>query len=535
MRPTLKVAIAAVVLLSLAVAAGVVAYLQRPLPKPGVAHLRIAYAMLMPGPPTVPHLSMVKEVVSAFKSWYEAKTGVKVVVSVDYVEMVELRKEIGIGKPKYDVWWGGLAEAFEDEKEYLLPFNSTQKDVLLSLVPNGTVLNCPIMDLEGPTPTWYAWCLYAPCLLYDPSTLPEVPSSWEELASPRLENQVIVPNFLPEAPTDPFLKHVCLVIYASEAWRLGNESLGWGAAWNTSVVLWAIVEDLSDAPFIDALRVVAGDKWAMLCSDILAYHMLIEAGYSGLAVRYLNASLLFPCPVAVLKGAENEEVAKAFVDFLLSAEGQSIVARHLMPIRPDVSPSPPVISPFSPQFPGVKEFNETFLRIGAEFVYDYVRTWLVEHHRPQAKGSLRTAWWWIKRANETKEANENATRYFNYAWANFTAMSRYVSRADFDTIYNETDAWTDKASVLAEWRRAAEAAFTNATECARRSIELAENATAQSQPAPGWPGSLGPGKGLSERPASPRPEPCPGREPELGCSWPVEWRPRSPRYPGDCQ
>lgn len=546
MRETLKVAIAVVLILSIAVVAGVVAYMERPLPAAGVAYLNIAYVMKMPGSPTVPHKSMVEEIISAFKAWYRDKFGANVVVRVSYEDMLAFTREIGIGKPKFDVWWGGTVDDFSEHKDILLPFNSTQKEALMELLPNATVLNCHIMDVEGPTPTWYAWCLYAPCLLYEEGALPSPPTTWDELAHPRFENKVIVPNFMPDLPMDPFLKPLGLVIYAYEAWKLGNESLGWSAAWNTSVLLWAIVEDMSGAPLIDALRVVVGDRMAMLCSDVIAYHMLIEAGYPNIRMRYLNASLVFPCPVGVLKGCDNEDVAKAFVDFLISAEGQAIVAKHLMPIRPDVSTGLGVISPFSPEFPAVGDFNRTFVEIAEDFIYDYMTVWLVQPHgRPGVEGTLRDAWWWIKRANETREANENATRYFNYAWANFTAVSWFVKRSDFDQIYNATDGWKDKGRYMGDWGRAAQSAYINATENARRSIEAAENATAlvprASGPGPPtWglgmdsPPRVQPGKGLSVLTAF-SPKPCQGQGLELGCSWPGGLQPRSRRYQGASQ
>ncbi|RLI38674.1 hypothetical protein DRO60_02905, partial [Candidatus Bathyarchaeota archaeon] len=225
-RATLKVALITVLFLSLAVAAGVVAYMERPLPKPGIAHLRIAYVMRIPGALTVPHKEMVGKIVAAFRAWYKANFGVDVLVDVSYEDVMMFARELGVGKPKYDVWWGGVLEDFEEHAESLLAFNSTQKDVLLELVPNATVLNCHIMEANTTTPRWYAWCLYAPCLLYDEAAMPDPPRSWDELAHPRFENKVMAPNFMPGFPVDPFLKHVGLAIYAYEAWKLGNETLG---------------------------------------------------------------------------------------------------------------------------------------------------------------------------------------------------------------------------------------------------------------------------------------------------------------------
>jgi iron(III) transport system substrate-binding protein len=49
--------------------------------------------------------------------------------------------------------------------------------------------------------------------------------------------------------------------------------------------------------------------------------------------------LALPSPLAITASATNEEAAKAFVDFILSADGQQIlVDRHFMPVRSDIDP-----------------------------------------------------------------------------------------------------------------------------------------------------------------------------------------------------
>ena len=472
MKEPVKVAIAAVIALSIAVAVGVVAYMERPLPKPGVRYLRIAYTMCPMG--LTLHRGLVEDVINAFKEWYLAKFGAEVRVDVEFEDMSKFPKELGKGPPKADVWWGAFRGDFDEKADYLLPYNSSVKQELLNMscFVNGTYSNCPLMDLKEPTPRWYTWAFYTVCFLYNPGELgQEVPRSWADLADPRLENMVIAPD----TRHDIFLKYVGLVIVASEMWALGNESLGWEAAWNISAVIWALSEELTMAMGHDVLEVVAGLKKGILTSDLLGYHFLVECGYTSLKIAYLNGTILFPCPIAILKGAKNEDVAKAFVDFLLSTDGQAVVAEHLLPIRPDVETTSPVVSPFSPDFPIVREVNRTFLEIASEFIYDYHKAWLIVKHGPgELEGTLRNAWWWVRQANATKEANENATLYYRYALGNFSAMGKYVRRCDFDRIYNETDRWTNKTDRINEWVSAAARAFKNATYNARRSIELAK-------------------------------------------------------------
>ena len=48
--------------------------------------------------------------------------------------------------------------------------------------------------------------------------------------------------------------------------------------------------------------------------------------------------IVIPSPVAIMKGTKNIESAKKFVDFLLSSEGQKIIASsYTLPVREDVA------------------------------------------------------------------------------------------------------------------------------------------------------------------------------------------------------
>ena len=47
--------------------------------------------------------------------------------------------------------------------------------------------------------------------------------------------------------------------------------------------------------------------------------------------------LVIPSPIAIIKGSPNAEAAKKFVDFVLSKDGQAIIAKEgTLPVRGDV-------------------------------------------------------------------------------------------------------------------------------------------------------------------------------------------------------
>lgn len=79
----------------------------------------------------------------------------------------------------------------------------------------------------------------------------------------------------------------------------------------------------------------SGDFKASLAPDYIAIDKIKKGANMKLA--YFNEILVVPSPIAIFKGTPNLKAAKAFVDFLLSKEGQTIVANGgTLPIRADV-------------------------------------------------------------------------------------------------------------------------------------------------------------------------------------------------------
>lgn len=79
---------------------------------------------------------------------------------------------------------------------------------------------------------------------------------------------------------------------------------------------------------------------AALAVDYLTYGWIVGQA-PDLKLVYPPEMLVIPSPVAILKGASNPEAARQFIDYLLSPEGQAIIAAEgTIPVRPGVA-SPP--------------------------------------------------------------------------------------------------------------------------------------------------------------------------------------------------
>ncbi len=79
----------------------------------------------------------------------------------------------------------------------------------------------------------------------------------------------------------------------------------------------------------------SGDLVASLAVDYITLDK-IEKG-ATLALVFPPEMLVIPSPVTIFKGSPNAEAAKKFVDFVLSKEGQTIIAKEgTLPVRSDV-------------------------------------------------------------------------------------------------------------------------------------------------------------------------------------------------------
>ena len=186
---------------------------------------------------------------------------------------------------------------------------------------------------------------------------------------------------------------------------------------------------------------------------------------------YLDATVLEPDPIAIISGGTYWREAEAFIDYILTQQAQNIIGKYYLPIRQDATAVLPRINPFDEDFPYIHDYNETFQQIGKDIITYYYQAWITEKH-----DQIKTAWEEIVEANKTKGFNENATRYYDMAWSNFTYAGYYLNLTQIDTIYNVTTNWTNATKIttyLNEWRANSTKAYNDALANAQKSRQSA--------------------------------------------------------------
>lgn len=155
-------------------------------------------------------------------------------------------------------------------------------------------------------------------IAYNTNKIKEPPKTWQDLLKPEFKDGFGIAN--------PSLSGTAMVSVAMlvnnlgwdyiEKLRANGAKMGQGSG--------QVVDDTA-----------MGDLKACIAVDYIAINKIQEGAPMGFV--YPDKMLVIPSPVAIFKGTPNLSAAKKFVDFLLSKEGQTIIANsYTLPIRKDV-------------------------------------------------------------------------------------------------------------------------------------------------------------------------------------------------------
>ncbi|MCR4427594.1 MAG: extracellular solute-binding protein, partial [Firmicutes bacterium] len=181
--------------------------------------------------------------------------------------------------------------------------------------PEAAAVVSPVTDTDG---YFTAARLGTIGIAYNTNRVKVPPAVWTDLLKPEFKDGFGIAN--------PAISGTAMVSVSMIAKNLGwdyieklranGAKMGQGAS--------QVVDDTA-----------VGDLKACLAVDYIAINKIAEGAPLGFV--YLDKIIVIPGPVAILKGTPNLEAAKLFVDFLLSREGQTIVAgSYTLPCRKDV-------------------------------------------------------------------------------------------------------------------------------------------------------------------------------------------------------
>ncbi|SMF76420.1 ABC transporter substrate-binding protein [Pseudobacteriovorax antillogorgiicola] len=264
--------------------------------------------------------SIQQEFIPAFKDHY--KKTFKTDVEVDWLDQGGTSDDVRFLKAKYaknpktsgvDVFWGGGSATFVELSQagFLERYDLPQD--LASKVPQ-TVAGIPLFDK---TKTWYGSALSSFGIFYNKKILqfdrlPE-PQSWDDLADPKFMGNISVadPRRSGSANT---MNNIIL------------QSKGWESGWQLLTSIAGNTRSFTHSSSDPIKAVVSGDVALAMAIDFYAQAKIGDLGPENLGfVMPKGQTVLDPDPVAILKGAPNREVAKRFVEYVLSSEAQKLL------------------------------------------------------------------------------------------------------------------------------------------------------------------------------------------------------------------
>ncbi len=262
---------------------------------------------------------------AAFAAYAKKKWNVDVKTSaipkgtpVAYGQILEWK-----GRPQADIFWGGEGTLFDNLAAEGLLEQVQVPQKMWDEIP-ATIGKPVALPLKDPKKFWVGTTLEPYGLIYQPKLLKRLGveiKEWDDLLNPKLKGQIA--QCTPDRSSSSHASYE--VILQTHGWEKGWEWLTKLAA-NTGIFT---------ARSRDVPNVVAKGEFAVgyAVPSYMAFAEVL-AGYDVKFVYPKNAYVT-PEPMAVLKGAPHPKAAHAFVEFVLSEEGQMLLAQMgLFPITP---------------------------------------------------------------------------------------------------------------------------------------------------------------------------------------------------------
>ena len=218
------------------------------------------------------------------------------------------------GRPEADVFWGGEPALFDDlaERKLLAPHEVAEG--VLREIPASIGTPKPVF-LKDPKGFWVGCCLTPYGLVWHPKLLKRLGMDtirdWDDLLDCRLKGQIA--QATPDRSSSNHASYEVLL-----------QTQGWQKGWE-----WAQQLGANTGIFVarsrDVPTVVAKGEFAV--GFAVPAYMAFEDLLSGFDLKYLTptAGFVTPEPLAVIAGSRNPRAARAFIEFILSQQGQTVV------------------------------------------------------------------------------------------------------------------------------------------------------------------------------------------------------------------
>lgn len=250
---------------------------------------------------------------------FEKATGIKVeVVAAGSGELLK-RIEAEANNPLCDVLWGPGAESVAAYSSFFVEFTSKAD----SVIPQA---------LKDKNHKWIGESPVPVVIMYNKDLVKEneVPTGWADLLSPKWKGKIA---FADPAKSGSAYSLLCTMITA-----FGRDD---GKGWEFIKNLVANLDGKIQGSSSNSYKLVADGEYALGLTQEKSVQNYLTAGATNVGMVYpKEGTSAVPDSIAIVKGCKNEENAKKFVDFMLSAEAQDMLSKTYArrPARVDLNP-----------------------------------------------------------------------------------------------------------------------------------------------------------------------------------------------------
>ena len=296
---------------------------------------------------------------AAFEAWYKARVGADIHVAwrdmggtsddLRWIKSEFAKRPAGID---VDLFFGGGIDPHVQLKDSGLLEVYRVPDSILSTIPKE-LHGVPIYD---PGFAWYGAAISGFGIIYNKVVLAKLsvaePKTWEDLANPKLFSWV--------GSGDPRHSGTVHMMY-----EIILQAYGWDRGWQVLTAMSGNTRQFVPSGGDVPQKVASGELAIGTAVDFYAWTQVSLVGKDRVGfVMPEGLTVINPDGISILKGAPHLAAAKAFVDFVLSEQGQKLwyVARGTpggpskydllrMPVRADIyekyaSVSPVTMNPF---------------------------------------------------------------------------------------------------------------------------------------------------------------------------------------------
>ena len=211
-----------------------------------------------------------------------------------------------------DIFFGGGIDPYRQLDELGLLVRHKVSDDIIGAIP-ADLKGIALYDGEY---AWYGTAISGFGVIYNKPVLSKLavgePATWEDLAKPELFTWV--------GTGDPRHSGTVHMMY-----EIILQAYGWQRGWQIITAMSANTRDIVTASGDIPRSVASGHIAAGTAIDFYAWTQVAEVGEEEVGfVMPEGLTVVNPDSIAILNGAPNFEAAKAFVEFVLSEDGQKL-------------------------------------------------------------------------------------------------------------------------------------------------------------------------------------------------------------------